>query len=692
VTDADAFSHRPRPSLARVVARLGKLAVPFAVGGLVTSCSHDRRPACEGICARPSLTRLDLLAGRPGGPGWVDGTLSAAHFAEPWALAGDGKGHLYLADRHIVRTIDLGARTVTTLAGNHRAAGARDGTGTDAAFNTPGGIAFVGKTLYVADTENHALRAVDVESAAVSTFAGSLGVPGAIDAVGEGARFREPEGLALDGRGRLFIGDTDNNTIRALATSTLAVTTVAGTPETAGTTDAVGAAARFNKPKGLAVDGSGHLYAIDGVNESVRKIDTATRAVSTLARFATLPQGLAMDGDDVLAALGDHRLVRIAPDGTVRVLAGRAGAKGFVDGPGVDARFSAPAGLWNDGAGTLYVADSGNAVIRAVSLAASTVTTFAGERSSGADDGAGSVARFAGPQGLAVDAHAVYVADTGNHTIRKIAFPSGEVTTLAGVPGVPGTADGSLTEARFHQPQGLALDGARELLFVADTQNRVIRQVDLHDGKVTTVAFERKVGEVFAGFDAPSGLAVDEEHLYASDYKNQVVVAYDRKKGKFSILAGHYGVPGRADGAGASAAFYGPVGLSLDGRGGLFVADNLNETIRKIDLATGVVSTVAGHPVTPGNSDGVGASARFHYPVGVAADGAGDVFVTDSFNDAVRRIDLSSGNVTTVAGTSDAAGVDFGPLPAQLTKPSAVALTPSGGMVLVSENAVLLAH
>jgi sugar lactone lactonase YvrE len=618
--------------------------------------------------------------------------LAAAHFAEPWALAGDGKGRIYLADRHIVRTIDLAARTVTTLAGDHRAAGARDGNGTAAAFNTPGGVAFAGKTLYVADTENHAIRTVDVESAAVSTFAGVLGVPGAVDAVGEGARFREPEGLALDDRGRLFIGDTDNNTIRALALGTMAVTTVAGAPDTAGTTDAAGPAARFNKPKGLAVDRSGHLFAIDAVNESVRKVDTATRAVSTLARFTTLPQGLAMDGDDVLAALGDHRLVRIAPDGTVRALAGRSGAKGFVDGPGPDARFSAPAGLWNDGAGTLYVADSGNAVVRAVSLASSTVATFAGARSSGADNGAGSVARFSGPQGLAVDAHAVYVADTGNHVIRKIVLPSGEVTTLAGAVGTPGMADGALTEARFNQPQALALDATGDLLFVADTQNRAIRRIDLHAGKVSTVVFERKTGDAFAGFDAPSGLAVDEGHLYVSDYNDDIVVAFDRKKGKVSVLAGHNGVPGRADGAGAGAAFYGPVGLSLDGRGALFVADNLNETIRKIDLATSIVSTVAGHPVTPGNSDGVGASARFHYPRGVAADGAGDVFVTDSFNDSVRRVDLASGAVTTVAGTSDAAGVKFGPLPAQLTKPSAVALTPAGGMVLVSENAVLLVH
>jgi sugar lactone lactonase YvrE len=664
----------------------------LAVVGLAPGCSKSRGPACVGICARPSLTRLDLVAGRPGGPGWVDGSLAVAHFAEPWALAGDGKGRLYVADRHIIRTIDLADRTVATLAGDHRVAGARDGIGTGATFNTPGGIALAQTTLYVADTENHAIRTVDVESASVAVLAGALGVPGAVDAAGQEARFREPEGLALDAHGRLYVGDTDNNTIRVIALGTLAVTSLAGAPDTAGTTDGVGAVARFNKPKGLTVDGSGHVYAIDAVNESVRKIDATTRVVSTLARFTTLPQGLAMDGADVLVALGDHRVVRVAPDGTVGAVAGRAGTKGFTDGAAAEARFSSPAGLWNDGAGTLYVADSGNAVIRAVSLARSTVATYAGSRSYGADNGAGPAARFAGPQGIAVGAHEIFVADTGNDTIRKVALPSCEVSTLAGAAGTAGTADGSLSEARFDQPQGLALDAAEETLFVADTHSRHIRRIDLHAGKVTTLVFERKTGEAFGGFDALAGLAVDERRLYAADYANHVVVAIDRKTGALAILAGHYGAPGRADGAGAAAAFYGPVGLSVDGRGGLFVADNLNETIRKIDLATGVVSTVAGHPVTPGNTDGVGPAARFHYPVGVAADGAGDVFVTDSFNDAVRRVDLATGMVTTVVGTSDAAGVKLGTLPAQLTKPSAIALTPAGGMVLVSESAVLLVH
>jgi len=286
----------------------------------------------------------------------------------------------------------------------------------------------------------------------------------------------------------------------------------------------------------------------------------------------------------------------------------------------------------------------------------------------------------------------VYVADTGNAAIRKIALVSGEVTTLAGSIGAPGMVDGTLAEARFNQPQGLAVDAAARVLYVADTQNRKIRRIDLRAGKVTSLAFARTPGDAFTGFDAPAGLALDGGRLFVSDYTNHVVAVIDLEKERASTLAGSYGAPGRANGVGARASFYGPIGLGADGRGNLYVADDLNQTIRKIEIATATVSTLAGQPATPGSSDGVGAAAHFHYPMGLVADGAGDVFVADSFNHTVRRVDAASGQVVTVVGTLDASGVRLGALPGQLSKPSALALTPSGGLLVVSENAVLLAH
>ena len=634
-----------------------------------------------------------MLAGQPGGAGWVDGPLAAAHFSEPWALASDSGSHIYVADLHVIRDIDLAAGVVSTLAGNHRRAGSADGTGAQASFNAPCGLALAKGQLFVADTENHTIRRVDVHTGAVATIAGTSGAPGSVDGPGPLARFREPEGVSLGAADDLYVADTDNDTLRVLSLRTGVVRTLAGSANASGSADGVGTAARFSKPKGLAFDGSGNLYVIDSGNLTVRRIKTATGAVSTLATFKALPQGLAVVGDDLFVSLAENRIVRVAPDGSVRNVAGTASRGGFLDGPPEAARFNAPAGLLLAASGTLlYVADLGNAVLRALSLPDATTSTFAGTRSSGHEDGAARSSRFSAPGGVAAEEAAVYVADTGNDTIRKIALPSGEVTTLAGAVGQADFADGPAGGARFNQPSGLALDSAARVLYVADTQNRRIRRIDLRSGQVTTPIVGRTSGDGFASLDAPSGLALVGDRLFVTDYTQQIVAAVDRKTMAGSTFAGTRGVPGNSDGVGTKASFYGPFGIASDARGHLFVADDLNETVREIEVETAKVSTVAGRPTIPGGNDGTGSEAHFHYPMGIASDGHGDVFVADSANNAVRRIDLSTGEVTTIVGSAEAFGVRLGPLPAQVSKPAALGLTTEGGLILTSENAVLVAR
>jgi sugar lactone lactonase YvrE len=678
---------------------------PLTLCLYAAGCGHSAQPppAGTGACIAPAWTKLDVLAGQPGGLGWVDGTLVAAHFADPWTMAGDGMGHLYVADGMTIRAIDMTARTVATLAGGYAHVGGADGVGAQATFNSPSGIAFKSGQLYLTDTENHTIRVIDVQSGAVTTVAGASGQPGAVDAIGFDARFREPEGIALDESGNLYIGDTDNNTIRMLALGSGEVTTVAGTAGKAGTDDGVGATALFNKPKAVTLDSAGNLYVVDSLNQSIRKVEVATGTVSTLATFGVLsqgpiPQGVTLDGTDVLAtlvgggALVDNRVVRIASDGTVTTLAGGPGSQGFVDGAGANALFNGPAGLWNDRSGTVYVADNANYVLRAIDIASSTVSTYAGANSSGSADGIAGQARFASPQGLATDGRSAYVADTHNSTIRKVDISTGEVTTLAGGIGQPGVADGALGDARFNQPEGLALDLGGQELYVADTANRRIRRIDLTTGTVATLEPSPAPGDAFGGFAAPSGLALDRGHLFVTDYTDDCVLAIDLQKDQLSTLAGKSGAPGRADGIGSEAAFYGPLGIAADGRGNLYVADDLNETVRKIVIAAASVSTLAGQPVTPGSGDGVGSAAYFHYPFGIAADCAGDVFVSDTSNNAIRHIEASTEAVTTVIGTPSGAGVRVGALPAQISQPYALALMPSGELLVVSENALLVAH
>jgi sugar lactone lactonase YvrE len=685
---------RQHPAVAPAQSVLRRLALCAGAGVVACACSGhaESAPTCSGVCAPSAWSSLALLAGQPGGPGWVDGTLGAAHFSDPWSVRGDGKGHLYVADKNMIREVDLAAGTVRTLAGSYAGLGFSDGVGAAATFNLPSGLAVDGDTLYLTDTENHTIRAIDLPTATVSTFAGTAQGPGDSDGPARQASFREPEGLTFDASGYLYVADTDNNTIRAVDLGSGQVSTVAGAAGIAGSADGVGAAARFSKPKDLAMDGAGNVLVVDALNESIRKLVPATGQVSTLATFSALPQGLGVDGSDVMATLTDHTLVRIAPSGTTTTVAGLSGTPGFIDGPASAARFNSPAGLWNDGAGTLYVADDGNAVLRAVALSGPTVRTFAGANSAGSADGAAAAARFAGPLGLATDGTTAYVADTGNDVIRAIDLASGKVTTVAGAVGQAAPTDGALSAARFNGPVGLALDRGAQRLYVADAGNRSIRSVDLAAGRVTTLALVAAASDSFDGFDAPTGLALDGGKLYVSDFMDDVVVVVDVATSSVATFAGQYGTPGYADAAGVAAAFYGPEGLATDGHGTLFVADNLGETLRRIDLATASVLTLAGRAMGPGSTDGSGSAAQFDGPVGVAANALGDVFVSDSLDDTVRRVKAATGSVTTVLGTVSVPGVRLGPLPGQLTHPSAIALTPTGALLIVSENSVLIAR
>jgi sugar lactone lactonase YvrE len=629
----------------------------------------------------------------------VNGTLVDAHFQDPWEIAGDGANHLYVADQNVIRAIDQAAGVVTTLAGTAGPPGTADGVGPAASFNLPSGLAYGGGQLYLSDTENHTIRKIDVASAQSTTLAGAAGQRGSADGAAADARFGEPEGIALDGD-NLYISDTDNNTIRVLALSTGMVSTLAGQVGVAGLADGAGVAALLDKPKAMRVDAAGSLYVADAFNNAVRKVVPTTASVTTLATFASVPQGLAIDGDDLLVTLEgptDSRIVRIAgavsPGCTacaVSDVAGSATQQGFVDGVGTAARLDSPGGLWNDGAGHLLVADSENYALRSMALSTTAVTTYAGALSVGSADGTGSRARFSAPQGIVADGTTVYVADTGNHTIRAVDLATGSVTTLAGTAGQSGHADGSGTSAQFHGPEGLALDGATQTLYVADTLNRAIRQIDLATGLVSTPPFA--LAPTFQGLDAPSGVVVYQDQLFVTDYQDDDVVMIDLGTAAMSTLAGTWGTPGTADGVGQAAGFYGPQGIAADGLGNLYVADSQGCTVRKIEIATSTVTTIAGQPAQSGSVDGPGAQASFDQPFGIAADTYGDLYVADTLNNLVRHVDLSTGAVTTVIGTRAADGVLLGPLPGQLTQPGALALTPSNGLLLVSESSLLLAH
>jgi len=287
----------------------------------------------------------------------------------------------------------------------------------------------------VADSFNHTIRKV-APAGDVSTLAGCAPRQGGQDGNGGTARFRYPLGVAVHSGGNALVADSTNYTIRKISPMGQ-VTTLAGLAGNQGSQDGSGGAARFAQCEAIAVDTTGTVFLADTWNHTIRKVTSA---------------------------------------GAVTTLAGLAGTSGSQDGTGSAARFFLPKGIAVDGAGNVLVADSNNHTIRKVTPAG-VVTTLAGLAGNiGSRDGAGSMARFSQPEGVAVDANGVaYVADTWNHTIRKIT-PDGEVSTVAGVPEVEGSQDGTGSEARFYAPKGIAVDAAGNL-FVADSNNYTIRMI-----------------------------------------------------------------------------------------------------------------------------------------------------------------------------------------------------------------------
>lgn len=317
----------------------------------------------------------------------------------------------------------------------------------------------------------------------------------------------------------------------------------------------------------------------------------------------------------------------------VTTLAGSTG--GFADGTGAAAKFYYPYGVATDAAGNVYVADTFNNKIRKITQSGE-VSTFAGS-TYGFADGIGAAAQFIHPYGVATDnAGNLYVADSGNSKIRKIT-PAGVVSTLAG--STPGSVDGVGTIAQFNSPTGVATDAAGNV-YVADLNNNKIRKIT-PAGVVTTLAgsgiygFANGTGMV-AQFNYPLGVATDAAgNVYVADSNNNKI----RKitpMGVVSTLAGS-SLGGFADGTGALAMFKGPIGVATDAAGNVYVGDQLNNRIRKITPA-GVVSTLAGR-IQQGFADGAGDLAMFDYPYGVATDTVGNVYVADQGNNKIRKID-----------------------------------------------------
>jgi serine/threonine-protein kinase len=342
-----------------------------------------------------------------------------------------------------------------------------------------------------------------------------------------------------------------------------------------------------------ATSGSG-IVAVSGSGAYVDVVTTLARSWTEESFYG--PEGVAVDGSGnvYVADTNTNKIRKISPTEVVTTLAGGGGSgwnwSGSEDGAGTAASFNSPKGVAVDSSGNVYVADTGNHKIRKIT-SAGVVTTIAGTGTQGSTDGTGTAASFNSPKGVAVDSTGnVYVADSGNHKIRKITS-AGVVATLAGM-GTQGSSDGTGTSASFWGPVGVAIDSGGNI-YVAEEFNSKIRKITAA-GVVTTLA----------------------------------------GSGSFASV----------NGAGNVASFWFPTGVSVDSSGNVYVADAGSNKIRKI-TAAGVVSTLAGNPLNgnwSGSEDGAVTAASFDQPKGVAVDSSGNVYVADSGNNRIRKITIGN--------------------------------------------------
>jgi hypothetical protein len=317
------------------------------------------------------------------------------------------------------------------------------------------------------------------------------------------------------------------------------VKTIAGSPTARGSADGVGTAASFSNPQGVVAAGT-MLYITDTGNNAIRRLDTGTNTVTTFATGFNSPHGIACDGTNLYVADTDDHTIKqvVLSTGVVSVLAGLSGNPGSANGAGAGARFFYPYGIVASGA-NLYVTDTFNHTIRQIVIAGAVVSTFAGTAGApGSTDNIGPAARFDFPLGITASATSLYVTDYGNQTIRQVVLATASVTTPAGQVGVAGSTDGTGTAASFHSPSALATDGTN--LYIADSYNCTTRQMVLASAVVTTIAGLPGVpGSVDGGkyswsgvypippalMSYPGGVATVSGTLYVADSGNNTIRA-----------------------------------------------------------------------------------------------------------------------------------------------------------------------
>ncbi len=635
--------------------------------------------------------------------------------------------------------------------------------------------------VYMADGQFNTVWKINRQTGIMAIFAG---IPGPSGQTGDGgpavsAKFRGPEGLRLDQAGNLYIVDTGNFAVRKVDTNGI-ITTYAGTLHTSGYTGDGGLAtsATLGGPSYIALDHAGNLYISDLINNVIRKVDATTHIITTVAGNNTSgfsgdggqalsaqlnsPNGLAFDSKENLYICDrGNNVVRevSAATGIITTVAGTGGSSGSTGdgGPATSALLNFPWSITLDSGDNLYIGDFLNGAVRKVDAVSQIITTVAGtigSQGNSGDGGPATAAQLSNPTDLAFDNFGhLYIADLISTTVREVDFQPSFPDTLVGstsssqnlilqvngtvtinsisVPnsqgGNPEYAVGSLTGTgcSIGSPimggsNGIpcvlpvtfspAYPGSRRVPLVVQatvggpatfvdglTGVGVGAQIGFSPAVITTVAGNGTLGYTGDGgpatsaeFQQPFGVTVDfQGNLYISDFGKDVVRRVDATTHVVTTVTGNGSAGFAGDlGPASGGVLHSPAGLSFDAAGGLYIADSGNQAVRKIDPATGDIFTFAGNGVGAYSGDGAAASsASLHTPQDIALDDQNSLYISDSANNAIRRVDATSLVITSAAGNGSAGSTGNGGLAvnALLDGPAAIAVNTAGDVYIADD-------